>query len=106
MLLLLLPTFSNRFSIGGKRKEDEEGSETEQKPRSRNPFVGKSRVPQSQSPGPGTRSQEQRQEQRQEQGAGVGRSKSFKEPAAPPARQGGIPAPTGQRNSVYTSSLR
>ena len=47
-----------RFSIGGKKKEEEdvgESSESEQKQsRSRNPFLGnKSRVPQSQSPGPG-----------------------------------------------------
>ena len=48
---------SGRFSIGGKKKDEEEGgesSEPEQKQsRSRNPFLGKSRVPQSQSPGPG-----------------------------------------------------
>merc|ERR1719391_117644 len=79
-----------RFSIGGKKKEEDEGgesSEAEQKQsRSRNPFLGKSRVPQSQSPGPG-----------------VGRSRSFKEPQAVAGR--GIPGPQA-RNSVYTSSLR
>merc|ERR1719400_27729 len=79
-----------RFSIGGKKKDEEEGgesSEPEQKQsRSRNPFLGKSRVPQSQSPGPG-----------------VGRSRSFKEPQAVAGR--GIPGPQA-RNSVYTSSLR
>ena len=50
-----------RFSIGGKKKDDEEGGESsepdQKQSRSRNPFLGKSRVPQSQSPGPGVRSQ-------------------------------------------------
>jgi hypothetical protein len=73
-----------------------EEPEAEPKPvttvsRSRNPFIGKSRVPQSQSPGPG-----------------VGRSKSFKEPLAPGPRAAREPGGgTGQaRNGLYTSSLR
>jgi len=97
-----------RFSMGGsgKKKDTNEtenkktSPEVEQKPigRSRNPFNGKSRVPKSQSPAPG-----------------VGRSKSFKEPSLPPARQNSIPTSTGYgagsngstaRNNVYTSSLR
>ena len=96
-----------RFSIGSKKKEDEDNfvkppQPEGDKPRtSRTPFLGKSRVPKSQSPGPSS----------------VSRSKSFKEPGAPVSRPGSGTVNAGvqysgysgnslARNNVYTSSLR
>ena len=97
-----------RFSIGAKKKDDDDNfvkpslPDTTDKPRSRGTFLGKSRVPKSQSPGPS-----------------VSRSKSFKEPAAPGSSSSSRPGSgtvnsqysgySGNslaRNNVYTSSLR
>ena len=93
-----------RFSMGSRKETSEQqtgGTNTssdmsEPKSRSRNPFIGKSRVPKSQSPA----------------SSGIARSKSFKEPGPPVSRNGagssgssGYNGNTG-RNNVYTSSMR